>query len=637
MNIYMHEFNIVIEKAAWVPFSTGSLQAYSSSIDSIRDNYNFMESRFVKQPVSQLDSYNSPEVAAFSTYMWNYNMNLAVAEGIKKDHPECLVVFGGPSAPYDPSFLNEHPFIDVVAYGEGEQTFSNLLVRNLESRNFEGIPSISYRLGDQVIRNPGEPPFVKDLDIYPSPYLSGTFDYLLGRDTKFQVIVESNRGCPFSCSYCFWGQGTMKMGKRYRYFSLDRMKEIADWCGRNEIEYMFCADSNFGIHKRDVDVARCFVDAKDSYGAPDKFRVCYAKNSESNVYEIAKILHGANMEKAVTLARQSNNPDTLVNIGRSNIKMSSFNSLAKKCSISNIPIYTEIILGLPGETYDSFVSGISDIMEESVNTQILIYCCSVLPNTVMDLPEYRSKHGIGTAQTTLTEQHYKIHGDDDVKEQDEIIISTNSMDLEDWKRSLIFAWFTQMLYSLRSGIFIILYLQYRLGLKPTEFIECVIANSQTRILSQLVSLFNDSIDSILQGDIRDAIFPGSPIYWPVEEVAFIMITENKNDFYVELYDILTQYLLGKGVVDYQEVKDVVTYQKACIPAYGSGEKEEFSVSHSVVEFFEDIFNYRNPVITKNDHTIMSYQPIYQDFAEFTTKVVVWGRKSGSMLRKVSVV
>ena len=470
MRVYSHEFNIPLENAAWFPLSTGCLQAYALTHSEIKSNYEFMPCRFVKRPLSQLESYDRPGIAAFSTYMWNRQMNLQVAARLKEEHPDCLVVFGGPDVPYDPSFLEKHPFIDVAVYGEGEQTFTSLLLRYLGTSDFADIPSISYRKDGRVIKNNGEPPFVRDLDVYPSPYLSGGFDYLLGGDTKFQAIVETNRGCPFRCTFCFWGQGTMKMGKKYRFFSLDRVQEIAEWFGQHDIEYIFCADSNFGIHKRDMEVAKSFVGVKKKYGKPEKLRVCYAKNAEENVYHIGELLHQENMEKSVTLSRQSNDPVTLTNIGRDNIKIGAFNNLAKKCTESQIPIYSELIIGLPGESYETFLAGIEEIVQQSVNVQIFIYLCSILTNTNMDLPEYREKFRIRTVNIPLTEQHCKIQDDSSVPEWDEIIVATYSMNEKEWKKTLIFSWFFQMMYSLRAGIFILLYLQFRHGQQPTKYV-----------------------------------------------------------------------------------------------------------------------------------------------------------------------
>ncbi|GAJ17119.1 unnamed protein product, partial [marine sediment metagenome] len=83
------------------------------------------------------------------------------------------------------------------------------------------------------------------------------------------------------------------------------------WCGRNKIKYVFCADSNFGMLQRDIEIAEYFVKAKVKYGSPEKFRACYGKNAEETIYQIGKIFHQYDMGKGITLSRQSNDLETL--------------------------------------------------------------------------------------------------------------------------------------------------------------------------------------------------------------------------------------------------------------------------------------------------------------------------------------
>ncbi|MHA2279427.1 MAG: B12-binding domain-containing radical SAM protein [Promethearchaeota archaeon] len=632
MNIYTHEYNIALEKTTWLPISTGCLQAYALTHDIIREGYEFMPFRFMKMPLREVAPYNSPGVAAFSSSMWNMNMNLTIAERVKREFPNCLIVFGGVDVPPDPKFLEKYPFIDIAANGEGEQTFTDILIRNLESRDFGGIPSISWRHEDEVVRNEGEPPFTKDLSCYPIPYISGVFDYLLDGEYKFQVILETNRGCPFKCSFCFWGEGTMKMGKKYRFFELENIKETADWCGKNDIRYIFCADANFGTFKRDKEIAEYFVSTKEKYEAPEKFRVCYAKNAADRVFEVAKVFHRAGMEKALTLARQSNDETTLINIDRGNIKLSVFNSLAKRAGREGIPIYTELILGMPGETYDSFITGIESMLQQSVNAQVFIYLCTLLTNTTMALPEYRKRHGIITRHLAMTEQHYKIHGMDDIEEREEVIVGTNTMPIKEWEKSLLYAWYFQVLYSLRAGIFPMLYLQFDHKLEVTKFMEYLIDSADGPIFKDINSLFKETIASILSGGSRDIILEGSPIYWPVEEVAFLMISENKDAFYEELRVLLIEYLLTQDIKpDREKVSEVMLYQK-CRVISQNQEAKTIPLSYNLPQYFEDLCQYKEDVkLQKEPCKLHTAEVKFADRHNFALKILVYGRKSDGML------
>ena len=631
MRIYTHEYNIALEKTSWLPVSTGCLQAYALTHKDIRENYEFMPFRFVKVPLSKIETYENPDIAAFSCSMWNTRMNLAVAEKIKKEFPECLIIFGGVDVPPDPKFLEQYPFIDMAVNGEGEQTFVDILQRYIETSDFSEIPSISWRHKDEIIRNPGEPPFVKDLDCYPIPYISGVFDYLMDSEYKFQAIVETNRGCPFKCSFCFWGEGTMKMGKKYRFFGMDKIKELADWCGVQDIRYIFCADANFGSFKRDKEIAEYFVKTKEKYEAPEKFRVCYAKNAADRVFDVAKTFHDAGMEKALTLARQSNNEVTLINVDRGNIKLSVFNALAKRAAEADMKIYSELILAMPGETYETFVDGVEQLLQQSVNAQIFIYLCSILTNTTMDLPEYRERHGIETRFIPLTEQHYKIHGKDDVEEIDEVVVATDTMNVEDWKRSLLFSLFFQVLYSLRAGIFPLLYLQFNHKLKSTKFIEYFIEHDDGVISKEIFDMFRKTIDGILLKQPRDVTFEGSSIYWPVEEVAYLIISENKDQFYAEMKTMIMEYLHQQEIPPQEDqIDEVFAYQKCrVISCHQKAETVEFL--YNVPSYFEGLYKYKKVELEKRPCKIHTSDVHFDNRHEFAVKTLVYGRKSDGML------
>ncbi len=301
--VYFNEYNVLMDNTIYLPLVSGLLQSYAKTIPAVQQNYYFMPFIFIRDdPDNIIKNYKNPAVAVFSVSMWNINLSLEVARMVKKKFPRCLIVFGGPSAPFNAeSFFRLYPFIDLTARGGGEHAFVDILLRFLESKNFENILGISYsnHKAEVCIRNKEERQLPKNLDIYPSPYLEEAYEYLFEKDINFQAIIETNRGCPYRCSYCFWGQGGLS--KLFRFFSLERIKRIIEWCGQHKIKYVFCADSNFGIFKRDLEIAHYFAEAKCNFGFPEKFRACCAKNAEDTVYEIGKLLHKYEMQKGVTL------------------------------------------------------------------------------------------------------------------------------------------------------------------------------------------------------------------------------------------------------------------------------------------------------------------------------------------------
>ena len=106
--------------------------------------------------------------------------------------------------------MRDHRFIDVCIHNEGERAFTKLL-QSFGTRDFESIEGISYIDANSdryIFKEPGQR--IRDLEEVPSPFLTGGFDDLIieNPDIKFLTVWETNRGCPFSCTFCDWGSAT---------------------------------------------------------------------------------------------------------------------------------------------------------------------------------------------------------------------------------------------------------------------------------------------------------------------------------------------------------------------------------------------------------------------------------------------
>ncbi len=100
------------------------------------------------------------------------------------------------------------------------------------------------------IRN-GPWPRHKEVDEIPSPWLSGIMDEFF--DGKLAPMIETNRGCPFSCTFCVQGTGWYT---KVHYFSKDRLREEIQYIARKtslpNMGTLRIADSNYGMYERDI-------------------------------------------------------------------------------------------------------------------------------------------------------------------------------------------------------------------------------------------------------------------------------------------------------------------------------------------------------------------------------------------------
>ena len=241
INVFFNEYNLLMGSGGvtYFPLVSGILSANAKKNNKIKKNFYFH--KFIFHPDTAeniLKNYytETPHIASFSISMWNEQLSLKIAK-ILKDKFNTLIIFGGSSCPHDPNeYFKKYSFIDIAIRAEGEDAFNEILLRYLDEKNdFSRIPNVAFRdkKSKKCIINFEKATFVRDLDMYPSPYLDGEFNYLVpkGKNHNYQAIIETNRGCPFLCTYCYWGRGGNTT--KYRYHSLERVFAEMDWIGKN--------------------------------------------------------------------------------------------------------------------------------------------------------------------------------------------------------------------------------------------------------------------------------------------------------------------------------------------------------------------------------------------------------------------
>lgn len=434
----------------YFPYSVGILEAYARQHLADPRRYQFLVPIYARVRVQEaVEQLLTADIVAFSVYVWNMEISLAIARELKKRNPEVVIVFGGPHVPDRPTetaaFLHEHRFIDLACHGEGEKIFLAVL-ENFPSRNWQLVPSISYLDQNNAFHKGWSIERIKDLETIPSPYLEGIFDPLIARypNERWIAMWETNRGCPFSCTFCGWGGA---VNAKLNRWDLDRLLREVDWFADRDVHYISCADANFGILPRDVEIAKYVAEIKKRRGCfPGGLSVQNTKNATDRSYEVQKILGDAGLSRGVVLSMQSLDPDTLKNIKRDNISLGSYEELQRRFRQDGVETMTDIILGLPGETYDSFANGVSTLMDRGQHNRIQFNNLSVLPDAEMWDPEYRKAFGMKTIKSRIINIHGLKDDFDEVPEYQDLITETASMPRADWAKTRAFGWTAGLLH-----------------------------------------------------------------------------------------------------------------------------------------------------------------------------------------------
>ncbi len=634
----------------YLPLSAGALQAYAQKHLKNDTEHEFLPPIYSRVSIEEgVQSLMEADVAGFSTYVWNFQLSLKIAAELKRRKPEVLIVFGGPHVPdRAEEYLNQYPFIDIACHGEGEKVFLAIL-ENASTDGWSQIPSISYLDPDgRLVQNP-RVPRMKDLSQAPSPYLDDVFRPLMSShpEENWISIWETNRGCPFSCTFCDWGSA---VASKVNKWELERLYAEIEWFGRHQIGYVFCADANFGILPRDIDIAKYCAEIKQQYGYPEAISIQSTKNAQERSYQAQKILADAGLNKVVVISMQSLNPATLEAIKRGNISLEVFKENQRRFAAEGIETMTDLIPGMPEETYDSFTDGISTLIENGQHNRIQFNNLSVLPNAEMGDPEQIKQYGMEIVETQIVNIHGKIDDPENtVPELQQLVVGTHSMPKEEWVRTRAFGWMIGLLHFNKILQIPLMVLHEEYGLSYRELVEFFLegrfdalsssekAGPSFPVLSEVRSFFFERAQDIQKGS--EEYFHSAEwlnIYWSAEEYILIKLcVENKLDAFYDEVGRAIPLLLQERSLSFSPavIGDAITLNRSLIKLPFLTEDLKLELSCNVLEFYHSVL-VGDPIAIEEKpcaHSIDRTAESWESWEEWYEKVVWYGNRKGAYL------
>ena len=504
-NIYLCQFSIISEqKFVLLPYSAGMIQAYAQSIDEINQQYKFHSDIFFipDDPIKILDQINEPYIVGFSVYLWNLDYSDLIAKEIKKRWKNCIIVYGGPQA-------RKRPWVDKVIYKEGEISFANFLLEK-----------------DIDVER------IKDLNSLPSPYLNGVFDHYFKKYDNYvlNAVLETNRGCPYKCTFCDWGGVTYS---KIHKFDLQRIFEELEWFSNQKIEHITCTDANFGIFKeRDEKIVDKLIQLKHDNEYPYVFSTNWAKNSNEDILNIALKLKTASMLRKLGLSLQSLNFDVLTNVKRKNMELNNLSNILKQAKERDLEVMVEMILNLPGETKETWIENYCNLLSND-NIFIDSYPLTVLKNSELGKQEYLQKFNI---KTVKTETNYG----GGLKAYEDIVVSTETMTKKDYHEAWLFTWFLRSMHSNGYLYFIYKFMNIEYGMSIRNFYEYIF-NSKI----DTVELLLETRKKLLKNNSYNDFYFNNDWIHLVEKRRELFYDELKiflkNNFEFEFFDELVNF------------------------------------------------------------------------------------------------
>jgi radical SAM superfamily enzyme YgiQ (UPF0313 family) len=485
-----------------MPYPIGCIKSYYHAYGN-----NDVEIILIKDPDELNDEIkNNNEIiaVAFSCYMWNHNLSLEYAKRIKQENSKIITIFGGPDFPLEISekekWLKERNQIDFYIEGEGEKPFKELVDYFIEKKDINitkqklKIDSIFTIVNEKIkfnalIASDGyiKSPRIENLELTPSPYLMGYMDKFLTND-RLVPLIESNRGCPFTCTFCV--DGNAARTKVYKVSPNRLAEELEYIASRYKGKTLALADTNFGMFKEDLIFAKLMADIKNKYNYPTYINTSTGKNQKERIIEVAEILKGT---MRVAASVQSLDKQVLANIKRSNISEKELESISERLSGGISNTYSEIILSLPGDTTEKHIDSVNKCIDAGYN-QIRMHTLTLLDGSVLGTMQEREKYNLKTKHRLLQRcfgvYHYR-NEEVYVAETEEVVISQKSLPYEEYLDMRLFNLCVAVFYN--ENIFQELN-QYILikGLKNSNWLK-YIKDNLTNLDGEIKKLFDKFI------------------------------------------------------------------------------------------------------------------------------------------------
>ncbi len=560
MRIYLaqltHERNSVFQNHCF-PLAVGFIGSYLKKEFGEQVDIELFKST---KDLNEAFARATPDVLMLSSYMWNYNLTLSYTEEARAQCKDLLIIVGGPHISLDPAerqrFLREHPAIDAYVLFEGERVAKEIITTFLNTKSREAVKRlavtqsaiIAVNANEDVAKTSGDVDRFSriglkgsslSLNDIPSPYLNGMFDKFF-KDAEIPLI-ETNRGCPFTCSFCQQG------GEYYTkvvHFDVERVRQeimyIADKIDKEKIDayVLEVADPNFGMFERDREICAAIREAQEKTGYPKYVGCSTGKNKADVIIENTSLLQLGTIQ--LRSAMQSLHTETLDAIKRKNIKVDAYYQIQKDMDAKGLENNTDMMLGLPLETKSSHFKGIFDLIDAGIREFSCVQTI-VLPGIEMELKSYKEKYGIKTKYRFIPEGigQYNILGKEkNVAEIEEIIVQTNTMSYEDYFECRKLHLLLMIFHNTRLLSTVYKYLE-DLNIKKSEIVKRLYEYyPQNQTLKSLLEVFKQDTESELFNQLSDINFD-SPNN---EAVSYNKIFKHLSIVWFEHKDIILETL-----------------------------------------------------------------------------------------------
>lgn len=338
-----------------VPLAAGYLAAYAEKRGLLtRDEWSILPravaERGSDRAVAEAAAESGADLICFSLYLWNLERSIHIASSIAALAPRSRLVAGGPEVVRGMPVFERSPFHALVE-GEGELAFCELLDDVRRGRPLSRRYASSKAL---------------DLAELPNPYLAGTLPFEADRP----VHLETVRGCPAHCGYCYYGKNYPDV----RAFPPDDAYKVIELAGAAGVHELYLMDPSF---QASADLSNRLVSMAKANSAG--LAIHAELRLESVTEEMGRLYQAAGFASA-EVGLQSTNPRALEAVHRG-WDRKAFERGAEVLEKNRIEVKTGLILGLPFDGYEEVISTFDFLGMQGLGQEAEVYPLSLLPGT----------------------------------------------------------------------------------------------------------------------------------------------------------------------------------------------------------------------------------------------------------------
>jgi radical SAM superfamily enzyme YgiQ (UPF0313 family) len=304
------------------------------------------------QVLARIIQRDQPVIIGFTAYQENIEQIRLWARLSKKLSPDVKIILGGPQVTFMPGrALGHMPEVDFLCRGEGEEVMLGLVQALRDGKDPAHVPGLCLLQNGHIVET-GPACGVKDLDLYPSPYLMGLIDLA----HKERMVMLTSRGCSYQCAFCYTPNAS---DRKVRFYSTERIIEEMKYLRSKGIAAFWFADPNFSFSRKRLEtlleamireVPGITFWCQTRYDLVDRDMVSLLKKAGAD---------------NVAFGLESANPNVLKKINKP-IDLDRLSQVIRLTQNAGIQVELFSMFGLPGETFEQALNTLEFVKDHQV-------------------------------------------------------------------------------------------------------------------------------------------------------------------------------------------------------------------------------------------------------------------------------